>query len=156
MKSTGEWGEFFPAAMSAYAYNETLAHEQIFLTKEEILKNGWKFKEKEEKPYTGPKYEIPDSIKEVGDEIIGQVLTSEKSGMPYKIIPQELKFYKENNIPIPRLTPDERHWERLEKRNKRKTYNRQCAKCQKPIITFYPPERPETVYCEQCYLKEVY
>ena len=156
MKKTKEWGEFFPTSKSMYAYNETLAHEQIFLTKEEILANGWKYKEKEEKPYKGEKYEIPDNIKDVKDDILKSILTSEKSSMPYKIIPQELKFLRENNIPIPRLTPDERHWKRLKKRNKRKLYNRECQKCHKAIKTFYPPDRPEKVYCEECYLKEVY
>jgi len=156
MKKTGEWGEFFATSHSIYAYNETLAHEQITLTKEEILAKGWKYKEKEETLHKGETYEIPDNIKDVDEEIVGKVLSSEKSGDPYKIIPQEFKFYKENKIPIPHLTPDERHWKRLEKRNHRVLHDRRCAKCQKDIKTFYPSSRSEKVYCEECYLKEVY
>lgn len=158
MKKTGEWGEFFPTSQSIYAYNETLAYEQLPLTKEEVLKRGWPWKDEEEgsKNYKGPAYEIPDDIKNVSDEITKQILISEKSGKPYKIIPQELKFYKENNIPIPRLTPDERHWERLKKRNPRALFDRQCENCQKEIQTTYAPDRPEKVFCEECYLKEVY
>jgi len=30
------------------------------------------------------------------------------------------------------------------------------AKCSKSIQTSYSPERPEIVYCEQCYLQEIY
>ncbi|MDH5596548.1 MAG: hypothetical protein OEY44_00465 [Candidatus Peregrinibacteria bacterium] len=157
MKKTGEWGEFFPTAKSLYAYNETLAYEQFKLSKEAVLKRGWRWKDKESKlNYKGPKYEIPDHIKDVENDIIGKILTSEKSGEPYKLIPQEFEFYKRNNIPIPRLTPDERHWERLSKRNLRYLYDRQCVKCSKAITTTYSPDRHEQVYCEQCYLKEVY
>lgn len=35
-------------------------------------------------------------------------------------------------------------------------YARECAKCATQIQTSYSPDRPEIVYCEQCYLKEVY
>ena len=30
-----------------------------------------------------------------------------------------------------------------------------CAKCGKEIKTSYAPDRPETVYCKQCYNNEV-
>ncbi len=157
MKSTGEWGEFFPTKDSIYAYNETLAYEQIPLSKEEVLERGWQWRDEQETmSYKGPKVVIPDHIKEVEDSIVSEILISEKSGKPYKIIPQELKFYRENNIPIPRLTPDERHWERLKKRNPRVLFDRNCEKCDKAIQTTYAPDRPEKVYCESCYLKEVY
>ena len=32
----------------------------------------------------------------------------------------------------------------------------QCAKCEKEIESTYAPERPEIIYCEECYLAEVY
>lgn len=158
MKETGEWGEYFPISGSIYGYNESLASEQMPLSKEEILQNGWPYHDEpeREKQYKGPIYQIPDNIKDVPEDITKQILLSEASGKPYKIIPQEFKFYKEQGIPIPRLTPDERHFKRLEKRNKRVIYDRQCQKCKKGIHTTYAPERPEVVYCEQCYLKEVY
>lgn len=41
-------------------------------------------------------------------------------------------------------------------RNPRKLWKRQCGKCGKEIQTTYSPERPETVYCEGCYLSVVY
>lgn len=157
MKKTGEWGEFFPSKFSPYAYNESLAYEQIPLSREEVLARGWGWHdEQREKTYKGSPYKIPDHIKDVDDDILDSILVSEKSGIPYKIIPQELKFYKEKNIPIPRITPDERHWERLKKRNPRILWDRHCEQCQKTIKTSYSPERPEKVYCEDCYLKNIY
>ena len=31
-----------------------------------------------------------------------------------------------------------------------------CDKCKTEIQTSYPPDRPEIVYCEDCYKQEVY
>lgn len=75
---------------------------------------------------------------------------------PFKLIQQEIEFYKRNKLAPPTKNPDERHHERLMKRNPRKLWSRTCTKCHKPIQTSYSPERPEIVYCEPCYLKEVY
>jgi len=41
-------------------------------------------------------------------------------------------------------------------RNPRKLYERNCDKCGEDIQTTYEPSRPETVYCEECYNKEIY
>ena len=157
MKNTGEWGEFFPIEKSVYAYNETLAQEQIPLNEKELLKRGWIYKDlQKEQKYQGAKYQIPDNIKDVPDNIIQQILFSEKSGQAYKIIKEELQFYRKQGIPIPRLTPDERHFERMENRTKRVMHERTCQKCQKNISTIYSPDRAEIVYCEACFLKEIY
>ena len=156
MKSTGEFGEFFPIAQSIYAYNETLANEQIPLSREEILARGWQWHEEENTQYVGAPFLIPDRIYDVTPEISKQVLQSSLSGKPYKIIPQEFQFYKEQDIPIPRLTPDERHFERLSKRNKRVLYDRACAKCARAVKTTYAPERKEVIYCGECFVKTVY
>lgn len=52
MVKSGEWGEFFPIKYSLFAYNETLAQDYFPLTKKEILENGWKWHDPEEKIYT--------------------------------------------------------------------------------------------------------
>lgn len=158
MKADGEWGEFFPVSMSPFGYNETVAQEYFPMSKEEVIQRGWKWHEEEETKdqYMGPAYAIPDSIKDVGDDITKQILRCEVTSKPYKIIPQELKFYREMNIPIPRRCPDQRHKDRMALRNPRKLWSRQCAKCQMKIETTYAPNRPEIVYCETCYLSTVY
>lgn len=48
------------------------------------------------------------------------------------------------------------HAEGVQRRNPHKLFSRTCAKCGKSIQTTYSPERPEVVYCEQCYLAAVY
>ena len=80
MQQTGEWGEFFPKELSPFAYNETIAYEYFPLEKEEALAKGLRWYEDEsEKMYRGPKYEIPDDIKDVNDEILKTILTCEET-----------------------------------------------------------------------------
>lgn len=156
-QASGSWGEFFPTSLSPYGYNETVAQEYLPLSKEEILRRGWKWHEEEKlppRPSDAPP--IPDRIEDVTDEICNRTLLCEESGKAYKIIPQELAFYRAMGIPIPRLCFDARHAHRLAKRNPRKLWMRTCGKCGKEIETTYAPDRPEIVYCESCYLKEVY
>jgi len=51
---------------------------------------------------------------------------------------------------------DQRHLERLLLRNPRILYTRACTRCSASVQTTYAPERAEKVYCEKCYLEEVY
>ena len=158
MKKTGEWGQPPPAELSPFGYNETVAQEFYPLKKEEVKKLGWKWREEEEKnfAYQGPKAEIPKDIKDVTDDIIEKILICEKSGRPFKITPQELRLYRLHKLPLPRMTFDERHLERIQRRNPRRLWKRECQKCGKEIQTSYSPDRPDKVYCEECYLKEVH
>ncbi len=155
-----EWWEFFPIELSPFAYNETVAQEYFPLKKEEILKKDWKWKDEDTSLPKVAKIinanKLPDNIKDIPDDILAWAIQCENTQKPFKIIPQELKFYRENNIPIPHLHPDERHKERMKLRNPRKLYDRKCNKCEKHIQTTYSPDRLEIVYCEECYLQTVY
>ncbi len=154
MKKAGEWGEFFPHALSPYGYNETVAQEYFPLTEEETRAKGWNWQaeEKQTEAYLGPIPEVPATIEEVTDDICTRVLVCETTHKPYKIIPQELRIYRLLGIPLPRKCFDQRHKERLEKRNPRRLWSRECMKCKKTIETSYSPDGPEIVYCESCYL----
>ncbi len=158
MRTTKEWGEFFPVELSSYAYNETMAQEFMPLTKEEALKRGWSWLDAVEKTdqYMGPKIELPETIEEVGDDICGKILTCEASGKQYKIIPQELALYRQLRLPLSKRAFFQRNKDRMALRNARVLFDRTCANCQKPIQTTYSPERLEKVFCEECYLKAVY
>jgi hypothetical protein len=41
MKSTGEWGEFFPHELSPFGYNETVAQEYFPMTEAQVKEKGW-------------------------------------------------------------------------------------------------------------------
>jgi Zn ribbon nucleic-acid-binding protein len=174
MMSDGEWGEFFPASMSPFGYNETVANEYFPLEKEEALKERFNWSDYEP-PFAKvekiiPASKLPDTIESIPDDILNWAIECEESGKPFRIIRQELEFYRKYSLPVPRRHPNVRHMDRMQMRNPRKLFERKCHKCGKDMITTYtpcemkwslevplgcPPERPEKVYCEVCYEKEV-
>ena len=116
---------------------------------------SWK-KDEEKGKYQGAPIMVPSDIRDVNDDIVRQILTCEQCGKNYKIIQQELNFYRKTKLPIPKKCMDCRHKNRLQQENPRKLYARKCDKCSAPIQTTYTSDRPEKIYCEACYLKEVY
>jgi len=160
MMKSGEWGEFFPVPISTFAYNETVAQDHFPLSKEEVFAKGWVWKETiDEIPQVEkiiPAEKLPASIDDIPDDILNWAIKCEATKRPFRIIKPELAFYRKMKLPIPHFHPDERQKRRIALRNPRKLWDRQCAKCGSGIQTTYSPERPEIVYCEECYLKEVY
>lgn len=117
---------------------------------------GWRWREDDKKEFQAQSVTIPENIADVAESICYELLACEETGRNYRIIPQELNFYRKMKLPIPRRHPDQRHKDRIVKRNPRKLFERKCAKCFSAILTSYGPERREEVYCEKCYLKAVY
>ena len=159
-----KYGEFFPTELSPFAYNETIAQEYYPKNKSEILDAGYRWREPETKQHkiTIQPADLPDHIKDVTDDILNQVIACEHAGKcnhqcmgAFKIIPSELAFYRAMNLALPRLCSNCRHYARLAQRTPFKLWDRTCAKCEKDIKTSYSPDRPEIVYCEQCYNNEV-
>jgi len=159
MKKTGEWGEFFPILCSPFAYNETMAMISFPLSKEEILEKGFKWQDNiQQTKGRTTLFEIPDSILDVSDSITEEILECQICKRNYKIIPDELNFYRKWKIPIPRFCFFCRLKKRFEIRGPSKLWHRKCIKegCNNEFETSYAPDRPEIVYCEACYNKEVY
>lgn len=167
MKSTplpsgqaSEWGEFFPIKDSLFGYNKTTAQIYYPLTKEQALAKRYKWDEYEppspQVQKTLQAQEVPDNIKDVSDDALNYAITCEVTGKPFKITPAELKFYRKQNLPIPRRHHDQRHLDRFNKRNPRRFWQKPCDSCQQNMWTTYSPERPEKVYCEVCYEKATY
>jgi len=194
-----KYGEFFPSELSPFCYNETIAQEYFPKTKEQAISEGYNWKEPEEKNIIPDikTEDLPDNIKDVDESIIGKIIQCEHSKIKedgtleptcnemctrgFKIIKQELDFYKRMNLPIPRLCPNCRHFQRLKQRNPLKLWHRKCQcqgtygqnpnnpniyqnqtthfhqnnPCPNEFETSYPPDRPEIVYCEECYNQEV-
>lgn len=155
-----KYGEFFPYDLCPYGYNESIINDYFPLSKKEIIEKGYPYKEKVENNYTVTlkARDIPDNIKDINDSILNEVIECEKSGKAFRITPFELQFYRRMNIPIPHLHPDERYKERLSLRNPMILYHRKCMNkgCTNEFETSYAPDRPEIVYCDSCYKKEVY
>ena len=162
-----KYGEFFPIEISPWAYNETVAQEISPLTEIEAKKNGYEWREQTVKNFeiTIPTEKIPDTIDEVSEEILKEVLGCKHKGdcdhqcnTAFRLANYELAFYKKNKIPLPILCPNCRYYERLSQLPALKLWHRKCMKegCQNEFETSYAPDRPEIVYCERCYQQEVY
>jgi hypothetical protein len=160
LKKDKIWGRFFPKNMSCYGYNESTAMEFFPLTKEQAVQEGFAWRDNTEEPMQVEKIidaaQLPDVITDIPDDILNWAIRCEKTGKPFRITKQELAFYRLHNLPIPHLHPDERYHDRFQNyANRPAMFARECMKCGKAIQTTYSPDRPETVYCEKCYLKEV-
>lgn len=152
MIKTGEWGEFFPMQYSPFAYNETMAQNYFPLTKKECQEQNLSWQEDtQNSSYEGPKTKVPDDLQEVEDNIISHILNCETCGKNYRIISQELEIYKKMNLALPRNCMFCRNELRMQKRNPRKLYDRNCMNCNVSIKTTFSPQRKEIVYCEKCY-----
>jgi CxxC-x17-CxxC domain-containing protein len=145
---------------SFFGYNHTTASLYYPLAKEEAQKCGARWSDYEPPP---PKVEkvipadrLPDNIDDIPDDVLNWAITCEVTGKPFIITQQELRLYRQMRVPLPRRNWQQRQLERFNKRNPRKLFERKCDKCGKDIKTTYSPERPEIVYCEDCYHKEVY
>lgn len=149
------YGEYFPTDICPWKYNESLAYEFFPLTKEEALRRGFSWRDPDVREYKEATVVVPDHIKDVKDEILQGILKCESCGKNYQIIQMELDFYRRFSIPVPRQCPLCRDRGRVAKLNPIKIFDRTCAKCSKDIKTSYAPDRPEIVYCEECYNKEV-
>jgi hypothetical protein len=169
------YGEFFPSEFSPLPYNETWAQDYYPLTKEKAEANGFLWNEVAQSSYQSTKNSetLPDDIKEIDDSILEDIIQCAQCSSAFKIIPQELQFYRRMNLPLPKLCFNCRHRERAKGRNPLKLWHRQCmcdynvfknsanhphhkeGRCPNEFETSYAPDRPEIVYCESCYQSEV-
>lgn len=169
-----KYGEFFPIELSPFAYNATVAQDYLPISKEIANKKHYQWYEKDNSNYkiTLENNRVPNTIKEVDDSILDAVISCQNNGLKdnctkaFRIVSKEFDFYKRLNIPLPIFCPNCRHAQRLEKRNPMKLWHRQCmcgsdrhdhtGVCSNEFETSYAPGRPEKVYCESCYQKEVF
>ncbi|OGN27469.1 MAG: hypothetical protein A3A33_00325 [Candidatus Yanofskybacteria bacterium RIFCSPLOWO2_01_FULL_49_25] len=152
-----KYGEFLPYDLSPFAYNETQAIQYWPLSENQIKENGWTWREPTKPNYqiTMPADQMPDSIHDVQDSILNEILGCEKCGKAFRLIAAELQLLRRWEFPIPRYCPDCRHMDRLARINPPRLYNRVCARCNSPTRTSYAPDRPEVIYCGECYQQEI-
>lgn len=154
----GIHGLIIPPEIAPFAYNETIAQDNMPITKEEALSQGFRW-EDDIQITTGKETVLPenlsDHINDVKDQITKEILRCISCERNYRITEQELLFYRKMKLPIPRKCFFCRHQDRLERRGPYKFWDRKCDYCNKDIKTNYSPDRSEIVYCEQCYRKEV-
>lgn len=163
---TYSFGEFFPPELSPFSYNESVAQEFYSRTEQEALTfgAGWRSQTIRNYQITKHQIDLPDDINKVDDSITEETIEclhkgscDEQCTSAFKILDSELQFYRKMNLPLPQLCPNCRHYQRIKYRNPMnvKLWDRACSKCGQDIKTPYAHNRPEIVYCEQCYNAEV-
>ncbi|MEI7765614.1 MAG: hypothetical protein WCI93_03460 [bacterium] len=162
-----KYGEYFPFDMSPFGYNETNANDFFPIKKSEATEKGYNWKERNGRDYhvTIKSEDLPNDIRDVSPGILDEIISCSNNGdqayqctTAFKIVPNELQFYKQKDLPLPHYCPNCRHYQRLKYRNRMHLYHRSCMKegCKNKFETSYAPGRPEIVYCENCYNKEIY
>ncbi|MEI8229610.1 MAG: hypothetical protein WCG83_00545 [Candidatus Peregrinibacteria bacterium] len=150
MRSTKEWGEFFPASCALFAYNETAAQEQYPLTEAQAKERGYRWHQDEPRNPKDQIYSVPDTIDQVQDDVTKELLRCTTCGKNYKIVAQELTVYRKRKIPLPVCCPDCRYDARLKAKNPCKLRTGKCTKCGSDMITTYPADTDMQVWCERC------
>lgn len=156
MKQERTFGEFFHPNLSLFAYNETVANEYFPLSKEVALARGYRWREKDPREYQPQTYTVPADIKDVRDSILNEILACTRCSKNFRLERAEIIFYKKYGIAAPKACPDCRHKARLALRNPRQLFERMCNNCGNALATSYDPQKKEIIYCEKCYLQNVY
>ncbi|EKD78246.1 MAG: hypothetical protein ACD_41C00384G0001, partial [uncultured bacterium] len=166
MRTAGEYGEFFPIRYAPFAYNESAAPEYFPCTPEQVTALGGRWQVEDRKQYKVQTYRVLSDSTLVSDDILQALLACQHCQRNYRLTQAELAFYRRTGVPIPQWCPDCRHLQRMQLRNPRQLWQRQCmctqtdhahhGRCSVEFETTFSPERKELVYCEQCYQKEVY
>ncbi len=180
------YGEFFPAELSTFAYNESAALDYFPLSKEEAIDKGFSWREPEARNYqiTISTAQIPDNSVSTPPSITSEVIGCAHEGKckhqcttAFRILPEDVEFYKAFRLPLPRLCVNCRHHERIAERTPLKLWSRACQckgstsengiyknlgehfhgneHCPNQFETSYSPERSEIVYCRPCYEAEI-
>jgi len=140
MKQTKEWGEYFPASVSPFSYNESMAQDYFPLTREEALAKGYSWRERPETNYdvTMTSTDLPGTIATTTDDILTQAIrcktqesAAAKAENPlcatvFRLIPLELTLYRKLGIPVPEYCFQCRRGKRFLVRNPRRLVKRHC------------------------------
>jgi hypothetical protein len=174
------YGEFFPMDLNLHAYNETQAMDFFPITETEAKKKGYLWRELPT-PTATPTLtaaHVPDSIHDVKDEILNEIIECETCKKPFRIVRPELDLLRRFGLPVPVQCFNCRHMARLKRVAPPRLWHRRCgcnaaqdknenkyknttehfhgdAPCPNEFRTSYAPERPEMVYCDKCYFEQV-
>ena len=83
--------------------------------------------------------------------MIKEVFPSKTGKKSFKLIQQEIDFYRKTTAPPPDLTFEERHLERMELRGARATFARNCFTCGVALNAAFDKVYAPKIGCEKCY-----
>ena len=84
--------------------------------------------------------ELSTDIINVSDEVLQKAIICKETGKPYRIVEQELSFYKKHQIQLPQTHPDVRYKKRMSYRTNTKLYLRKCDSAGEQMLSIYPED----------------
>ncbi|MCF7833840.1 MAG: hypothetical protein K9L98_02785 [Candidatus Pacebacteria bacterium] len=158
MKARGEYGKFLPYNMSLCPFNLSTAYFYFQETEEKEIKSlgGYWLTINEAHIEGLSTDDLPDHIKDVEDDIITKALICKETGWRFNVARNELAFYKENNIPLPRYHFDLRIKNQFKLFSVLNPYLYYCTFCKKEITAFYDVKwNYQKIACEDCYKQNI-
>jgi hypothetical protein len=135
-----KYGDFYPTQLSPWSYNETSAQEFFPLSQDATAEKGYRWKESEDKTHKPSRIwnELPSDIYGVDDSILNETILCQawdenehsaqehNCSKAFRLTQQELNFYKQMGIPLPRQCWNTRQYYRTQLRNPLKLWTRKC------------------------------
>lgn len=148
------YGEFFPPEFSLFPYTDSNASRFIEKTKDEALKEGYIWEDREEPVYqkTLNGNNLPQSILETEETITKEIIECNTCKKCYRIAPGEFVLCQKLGVPIPANCPKCREKRRFALINKpHDSHKTNCDNCKKEIETMHNPSSGKIIYCVSCY-----
>lgn len=118
MQKEWTWGEYLDPKYAPFAYNESLGNTFSPLTKNKALERWFRWSEREETIPEGitkviPWDRLPDTIREIPDEILQWAIKCPLTNKYFQIQPIELELCRKFGIAVPKIHPITRIQKRL-------------------------------------------
>ncbi len=158
MKTTQEWGQFFPGSFSPNIYDESWSASYFPLSEEEQKKYGFYYAPNDEK--RANQYEsvnnLPKTPEEANNETAKTIFWDEEAGKPFQIIGNDIILCQQLGVAL----PNSYYIPRLQKNFSWMPYNgtlrkTTCAKSGAPIETGWPGKFDGRILCEAEYITVV-
>lgn len=169
------FGEFYPPEYSPFCYNESISQTFFPISESAALAQKLPWRKDEPRTYviTLPCESIPNTIGEVTDAILNEVIGCANNGdsqkrctLAFKITKEELAFYKRFQIPLPTYCHNCRYDARISVRHGFALGKAVCmctsqkhfhgeSPCDVDFETACSANIERPIYCEKCYQAEV-
>lgn len=158
-----EYGELFSLSLGLFPYQASKSQKYYPLDEKKAAQSGipWYHEPEPQIPENihlrDIEQEIPSDIKNIDDSILNDAVRCEITGRPFRIVSQELGFYRHMNLPIPTKHPWQRFMERADIEHPLDLFPFTCPQCGEKSFSVYNENKQKQfkIFCEKCYLREI-